>query len=261
VFLVLAVISAGVALWICKLLPQDALRMLARGLFKLAYRVEVHGLDNLAAAGDRIVIVPNHVSFLDGPLVAAVLPGSPMFAIDTAQAARWWIRPLLAGAAVFAMDPARPMMTKSLIKALREDGGQCVIFPEGRLNRTGGALMKIYDGPALIADKAGATVLPVRLDGVEFTPFTRLGGRLRQRRFPKVTITILEPRRLAIPTALRGRARRHAAGVALYDAMSEMMARRPRGPAEPVCSAACRAPRAWRPSCDHRRSARRAARV
>ena len=39
------------------------------------------------------------------------------------------------------------MATKSLIKSLRE-GGHCVIFPEGRLNVTGGALMKIYDGPA-----------------------------------------------------------------------------------------------------------------
>ena len=36
--------------------------------------------------------------------------------------------------------------------------------------------MKVYDGPALIADKAEATVLPVRLDGVEFTPFSRLAG-------------------------------------------------------------------------------------
>jgi len=33
--------------------------------------------------------------------------------------------------------------------------------------------MKVYDGPALIADKGDAAVLPVRLDGVEFTPFSR----------------------------------------------------------------------------------------
>src|SRR5438270_12301882 len=76
-------------------------------------------------------------------------------------------------------------------------------------------------------DKGEAMVLPVRLDGVEFTPFSRLGGRLRRRWFPKVTITLYEPRRLAIPAELRGRARRHRAGLVLYDAMSDMMARRP----------------------------------
>jgi acyl-[acyl-carrier-protein]-phospholipid O-acyltransferase/long-chain-fatty-acid--[acyl-carrier-protein] ligase len=232
-WLILAILNAAVALWICRLLPQDALRMLARIVLRLAYRVELHGAEHLAAAGERVVIVPNHVSYLDGPLIAAFLPGYPMFAIDTAQAARWWARPLLAGADVYPMDPTRPMATKSLIRALR-DGRQCVIFPEGRLNVTGGALMKIYDGPALIADKGEAPVLPVRIDGVEFTPFSRLAGghpgRLRRRWFPKVTITLDEPRRLAIPAELRGRARRHRAGLMLYDAMSDMMARRPDPP-------------------------------
>jgi acyl-[acyl-carrier-protein]-phospholipid O-acyltransferase/long-chain-fatty-acid--[acyl-carrier-protein] ligase len=228
-YLVLGIMNAGVALWICRLLPEDTLRMLARIVLRLAYRVELRGLENLALAGERVVIVPNHVSYLDGPLIAAFLPGLPMFAIDTAQAAKWWVRPLLAGADIFPMDPTRPMATKSLVKALR-DGRQCVIFPEGRLNVTGGALMKIYDGPALIADKGEAVVLPVRIDGVEFTPFSRLasraGGRLRRHWFPKVTITFYEPRRLAIPAELRGRARRHRAGLVLYDMMSEMMARR-----------------------------------
>jgi acyl-[acyl-carrier-protein]-phospholipid O-acyltransferase/long-chain-fatty-acid--[acyl-carrier-protein] ligase len=224
-YLVLGIMNAGVALWICKLLPQDTLRMLARIALRLAYRVEVRGLEHLDAVGERVVIVPNHVSYLDGPLVAAFLPGYPMFAIDTALAARWWARPLLAGADIYPMDPTRPMATKSLVKALRA-GRQCVIFPEGRLNVTGGALMKVYDGPALIADKGEAMVLPVRLDGVEFTPFSRQGGRLRRRWFPKVTITLYEPRRLEIPAELRGRARRQRAGLMLYDLMSEMMARR-----------------------------------
>jgi acyl-[acyl-carrier-protein]-phospholipid O-acyltransferase / long-chain-fatty-acid--[acyl-carrier-protein] ligase len=224
-YLVLGILNAGVALWICRLLPQDTLRMLARITLRLAYRVEIRGLEHLAAAGERVVIVPNHVSYLDGPLIAAFLPGYPMFAIDTAQAAKWWVRPLLAGADIFPMDPTRPMATKSLIQALRA-GRQCVIFPEGRLNITGGALMKVYDGPALIADKGDAMVLPIRLDGVEFTRFSRLGDRLRRRRFPKVTITLYAPRRLAIPAELRGRARRQRAGLMLYDAMSEMMARR-----------------------------------
>jgi acyl-[acyl-carrier-protein]-phospholipid O-acyltransferase/long-chain-fatty-acid--[acyl-carrier-protein] ligase len=226
-FVILAAGNALVAVWICKLLPQDVLRMLARFLFRLAYRVEVVGIDNVATAGGRVIIVPNHVSFLDAPLVAAFVPGGLVFAIDPAQMQRWWVRPFLAAVAVFPMEPSRPMATKSLIKSLREDGGRCVIFPEGRINVTGGALMKVYDGPAMVADKVGAMVLPVRLDGPQFTPFSRLAGRLRRRWFPKVTITILEPRRLSIRDELRGRARRQRAGTALYEIMSEMMARRP----------------------------------
>ena len=229
-FLILGVGNALVMVWACKLLPRDVLRMLTRTIFRLAYRVEVTGLENVAAAGDRVIIVPNHVSFLDAPLVAAFLPGAPVFAIDPAQMQRWWVRPFLAVVDVFPMEPSRPMAAKALIKALREDGGHCVIFPEGRLNVTGGALMKVYDGPALVADKADATVLPVRLDGPEFTPFSRLAGRLRRRWFPKITITILPPCKLAVAAELKGRARRQRAGSALYDIMSEMMARRPNPP-------------------------------
>jgi acyl-[acyl-carrier-protein]-phospholipid O-acyltransferase/long-chain-fatty-acid--[acyl-carrier-protein] ligase len=231
-WLILGLLNAAVALWICRLLPQDVLRLLARLVLRLLYRVELRGAEHLAAAGERVVIVPNHVSYLDGPLIAAFLPGDPMFAIDTGQAAKWWVRPLLAGADIYPMDPLRPMATKSLIHAIRANR-QCVIFPEGRLNVTGGALMKVYDGPALIADKGDAPVLPVRIDGVEFTPFSRLarhGGRLRRHWFPKVTITLYPPRRLDIPAQLRGRTRRRRAGLMLYDAMSEMMARRPDPP-------------------------------
>ena len=225
VFFVLAALTVVAAFIVCALLPQDVMLLLARLLLRAAYRVEVRGLEHMEAAGKRAIIAPNHVSFLDGALIAAFLPGNPVFAIDTAQAARRLVRLLLAGAEIYPMDPLRPMATKSLIKAVQA-GRRCVIFPEGRLNLTGGALMKIYDGPALVADKAEATVLPVRIDGVEFTRFSRLGGRLRQRWFPKVTLTIQPPRRLAIPAETRGRVRRQAAGRALYDIMSEMMARR-----------------------------------
>ena len=49
--------------------------------------------------------------------------------------------------------------------------------------------MKIYQGPGLVADKCRAMVLPVHIDGAQYTPFSHLRGRTRVRWFPRITLT------------------------------------------------------------------------
>src|SRR3546814_1640356 len=71
--------------------------------------------------------------------------------------------------------------------------------------------MKVYEGPGMIADKSDAPILPVRIDGAQFTHFSRLKGKFRLRLFPKITITVLPPRRFDIPDEARGRRRRQLA--------------------------------------------------
>ena len=97
-----------------------------------------------------------------------------------------------------------------------------VIFPEGRITVTG-ALMKVYEGSGMVADKSEAHILPVRIEGAQYTPFSRLKGKIRTRWFPKITLTILEPRKIDIPDTIKGAARRNIAGTQLYDMMTLMM--------------------------------------
>jgi acyl-[acyl-carrier-protein]-phospholipid O-acyltransferase/long-chain-fatty-acid--[acyl-carrier-protein] ligase len=200
---------------------MSLLKGFLRWLLKLLYRVEVSGLEHLEGAGKRVLIVANHTSFLDALLLAAFLPGDLTFAVNTFVARNRLFRPFLALAKIFPMDPTNPLSAKSLIRYLQQDN-RAVIFPEGRITVTG-SLMKIYDGTGLVADKSQAVVVPVRINGAQYTPFSRLRGRVRLRWFPKITLTVLEPRRVAPPEAIRGRARRKAAGRALSDIMTEMM--------------------------------------
>jgi acyl-[acyl-carrier-protein]-phospholipid O-acyltransferase/long-chain-fatty-acid--[acyl-carrier-protein] ligase len=221
VFLVVAIVNAFVAVYIVRLLPEAVVKAILVWILKLFYRVEVRGLDHYEKIGDRAVIVVNHVSFLDGLLLAAFLPKKPIFAIDTFVAQSWWFKPFMALAEAFPMDPTNPMATKALIKKVRENR-HCVIFPEGRITVTG-ALMKIYEGPGLIADKSDAPLIPIRIDGAQYTHFSRLRGKLRQRWFPKITLTILPPQSFDIPPEIVGRARRQMAAVKLYDVMTNMI--------------------------------------
>lgn len=220
-FLAFAVLNGVIALYICKLLPDYLFKTVLKIIFKLFYRVEVRGIENVEKAGKRAVIVGNHVSLLDPPLLAAFLPGRPLFAVNS-HVARWkWVSFFLKIVDFFPLDPTNPYSMKGLIAKVQENR-HVVIFPEGRLTQTG-ALMKVYDGPGMIADKADAMILPVRLDGVQHTRFTRLKGKVPLLFFPKITITFLEPRKIAIDEELRGKNRRAMAGKQLYTIMEDMM--------------------------------------
>jgi len=185
------------------------------------YKVEIRGLEHYEDAGERVLIVANHQSFLDALLIVLFLPEKPMFAINSFIASRWYIKPFLKLVKAFPLDPTNPMATKGIINEIKKDQ-KCVIFPEGRITVTG-SLMKIYEGPGMIADKAGATILPIRIDGAQYTPFSRLKGKVRLRWFPQITLTMLPARSFDIDTEIKGRKRRHLAGVKLYDLMSEML--------------------------------------
>jgi acyl-[acyl-carrier-protein]-phospholipid O-acyltransferase/long-chain-fatty-acid--[acyl-carrier-protein] ligase len=147
-----------------------------------------------------------------------------VLAVDHDIAQRWWVKPVLRLTRAMPLNPARPLATRVLIRAVR-NGETLVIFPEGRITVTG-RLMKVYDGAALIAEKSGAMVVPVRIEGLEATIFSRLARtQVRRRWFPKVRVTVLEPVRLAVDEALKGKARRHAAGALLYQIMSDSIFR------------------------------------
>jgi acyl-[acyl-carrier-protein]-phospholipid O-acyltransferase/long-chain-fatty-acid--[acyl-carrier-protein] ligase len=200
-----------------------AIRAIGRLLFRLFYRIEIEGLEHVRAAGDRALIVVNHTSYLDAPVLVSFLPTLPRFAINTHIAEMWWVRPWLHVVDVFRVDTTSPLSTKAMIQFIRQ-GRSCVIFPEGRLTQTG-SLMKIYEGPGVVADHADAPIVPIRIDGGQFSRFSRLKGKARLSWFPKLRMTVLPAVRLAIPETARGRARRRIAGRQLYDIMSDMMFR------------------------------------
>ena len=223
-FLMVGVTSLVVAIAIARTMPTSALRDLLSIVFRAFYRLEVKGLENIEKAGPRAIIALNHVSFLDAALSATLIHKTPVFAIDHGMAQRWWVKPFLRFAHAVPLDPLKPILIRSLVNIVRA-GQPLVIFPEGRITVTG-SLMKVYDGAGLIADKSEATVIPVRITGLERTPFTRLStAQVRPRWFPKVTVTVLEPVKLTVDPTLKGKYRRQAAGAALYAVMSDLVFR------------------------------------
>jgi len=197
------------------------LKKILHWLLTLIYKVEVEGLENYKKAGDRVLIISNHTSFLDPLLLGVFLPDDITFAINTHISERWWIKPFLSLSHVFPMNPTQPLSLKALIHHLQNDT-KTVIFPEGRITVTG-SLMKIYDGTGMVADKSGASILPVRIHGAEYTHFSRLRNIVRLRWFPKITIQVLPHTIIKAKAELRGKSRRKYCGHILTDIMGEMI--------------------------------------
>jgi acyl-[acyl-carrier-protein]-phospholipid O-acyltransferase/long-chain-fatty-acid--[acyl-carrier-protein] ligase len=222
-FLALGIANLIAAIYIIRLLPHELLASFARFMFRLLFRVEVKGFDNLEAAGRKALIVANHTSFLDGPVLSAFLPERAGFAINTQMAKRWWVKPAFALYDLCPIDPSNAMALRGLVDMLKK-GERVVIFPEGRITVTGG-LMKIYEGPGAVAEMARAKILPVRIDGAQYSIFSRLKGKVPRKLFPKVTLTFLPPVKSDAPEGLRGAALREYQAENLYDIMTDMIFR------------------------------------
>ena len=175
------------------------LQRLVRFLFRHLFRVELRGWEHYPRDEPRLMIVANHVSYLDGALLAAFLPDMPIFVINTHMARHWWIKPFIAITRHISIDPTNSHYLKTLIQHLKS-GERVAVFPEGRISVTG-ALMKVYEGPALAADKADAALLPVYIEGAQYSLLSRLDGVVRRRLLPRIRLTMLPPRRLRADAA------------------------------------------------------------
>lgn len=196
------------------------LKTLLRLLCRILFRVEIHGNANLPETG-KLLVIANHESFLDGLLIGLFLPFRATFLVHTTVLNNPVFYFLLSHVPHLAVDPTSPLAMKKAIK-LVEAGHPVVIFPEGRITRTG-SLMKVYDGSGFVAAKTGATILPVRLDGAARSYFSRLSGNYPRSIFPKITLSFVSTTSIPMPDAPSAKIRRRMAGEAMRRVMQEML--------------------------------------
>lgn len=195
------------------------LKLVLRHVARVLFRIEVKGTPQVQA--QRLLVIANHESLLDGLLLGLFLPLDAVFVVHTTVARNPLFRIVLSLVDYLAVEPANPMAMKKVLR-LVESGRPVVIFPEGRLTTTG-SLMKVYDGPAFIAARTGATLLPVRLDGAARSYFSRVSGRYPRHLFPRISLHFLPTTELTMPEAATAKERRRKAGERLRRLMQEMI--------------------------------------
>ena len=220
-FLIMSVVSAFVAICICKLLPEALPRSVVQSILNFLFGCRIEGISNFRKAGKRVLIVANHVSLLDGILIAAFMPERITFAINTEWTKKWFMPVARLLVDFYPIDSRNPLSVRKLIDELKKNK-KIMIFPEGRITVTG-SIMKIYEGAGVIAQKAGAKILPVRINGAQYSKFSYLKRKIRTRYFPEISMNILEPCKFVIDGHTSRRDYRKMVAQKMYDVMVNMV--------------------------------------
>ncbi|MEO7588976.1 MAG: lysophospholipid acyltransferase family protein [Arachnia sp.] len=158
---------------------QTAQMLLLKPYVWRLLRVHVHGAANIDALDAPFVVVSNHSSHLDAPLIFGALPHRLSRYLATGAAAdffydKWWKSgPMALFFNSFPVDRGKDRgeakgsqrsQKRGMSASLLADGVPLLIFPEGTRSRTG-AMAPFKPGVAALCISRGVPALPIALVG------------------------------------------------------------------------------------------------
>jgi 1-acyl-sn-glycerol-3-phosphate acyltransferase len=140
----------------------SVLRHVVRPYMRWRYDLTVHHEERFPAGGP-VLIAPNHLSLLDGPLLGAIAPRM-LHQLGKVEAFQGLQGFMLHRAGQISIDRSQydVLAIRRAIQILRE-GRALSVYPEG--NRGPGDFRRIRGGVAYLAMVTGAPILPVALLG------------------------------------------------------------------------------------------------
>ena len=197
-FLFLSLLNFFVVLYIYTQAPDFFWRFVVWLVSHTMYRVRHKDLSNIPAKGGAL-IVSNHVSYMDALLLAGACPRPIRFLMDKDIYNIPFIKAFCKACKVIPIDSTdRKSILKAFVKVngYLEQGDLVCVFPEGQLTYDGevGPFMRGID---LIIKRSNVPVIPVALQGLWGSYFSREGGRallkIPKRFWSKVNIVAGSP--------------------------------------------------------------------
>jgi len=147
---------------------------LLRFLLRLLFRFSAQHAEALKGKGPMLLI-PNHVSWLDWLFVGCVLDDDWRFVTSSKTAGASWLhRRIMVNRRTFPIDQSSPYAVRTMSEYL-EKGGKLVLFAEGRISTTG-SLMKLFEGTAFLIQRSQAKVVTCYLRGAVRHRFSKHAG-------------------------------------------------------------------------------------
>lgn len=194
---------------------KQGLKQGIKKLLRFCFRVEVSG--NYQPTPNSVIIA-NRTSIIDVLLLSIFLPETLTVTLHPSMHKKIWVRFLVCFTDVIWIDPNSSKATRALIKSIRA-GKRCMIFPEGLLGQYDGNL-KLYNGPAVVLQKSGAEVIPIHIDGPQYSIFSIRKDKHKIQWFPKFVLNVLPQQRLSVTK--QGPVDRYGLSMQLYRLMTEL---------------------------------------
>ena len=138
-------------------------------------KLHIEGVENLDGLDGPVIFMANHRSYLDSLVAVRAIP--PRFrsklgiaaGLDVLYEKFWWFVPF----AELSMNayPFATQLTENIKPSLEytgrllDDGWNVLIFPEGKMNRTGSVLQPLKGGTGILAVEMQVAVVPVVILG------------------------------------------------------------------------------------------------
>jgi 1-acyl-sn-glycerol-3-phosphate acyltransferase len=141
-------------------------RLATTPLRRLWFDVDVRGAEDVPRDG-AVILAPNHLSFLDAPLLMTALPRKVLFLGKAEYMASWHTR-MFRSIGMIPVDRGGKDLRATLDRAagVLEGGGALGIFPEGTRARQL-RIHRGHTGVAALALRTGAALIPVGIRGTE----------------------------------------------------------------------------------------------
>jgi len=185
----LSLLNAAAAVYVYHLLPEFFFRFVCWIVANCLYRLRTAGRENIPTEGP-VLLVCNHVSFIDWMIVASACKRPPRFVMYHGYFKLPLIGWLFRDAKVIPIAPAREqaeVMEAAFdrIAAELEAGEVVCIFPEGALTANG-QMNRFRPGVEKIVRRTPVPVVPMALVGMWGSFFSRAGGAAMRRPFRRL---------------------------------------------------------------------------
>lgn len=137
----LAMANLWVVIYVCNRWPRYYVGLVAGFIRYVFYRFQVRGLENIPRGG-AVILICNHVSYIDVPLLMAASPRPLVFWVHHSMFEQKLLGDFLraSGAIAVATKQQDEVLYEAALQAAvsaLQRGQALVIFPEGRITRDG----------------------------------------------------------------------------------------------------------------------------